>query len=263
MPTTVARWLTVLAAVGLLTALLPSAASASRPSTQAEIDGILAAVQRSPLLAKIPGRPFIVTQITVSTASAAPLFASGVVSPKNVAGRPRPPVDLLFQQNADGSWTLLEFGANLCGDAEVPRAVLLDLFGTACGGGSGGGSSPNQRVATLGTAVAGSTTATLVAVRGGRVGTVPRASVFLEISVGGGGGSAVVADQAVGRAGGFNFNLLNRPGGGGVIALASFANGPQYITVTVRKNARAYGTQSYTFAGGVLLPARGTLPTSS
>ncbi len=259
MPKTVARWLTALAAAALLAALLPGAASASRPSTQAEIDGILAAVQRSPLLSKIPGRPFIVTQITASTASATPLFATGVVSPKNVAGRRRPPVDLLFQQNADGSWALLDFGANLCGDAAVPRAVLVDLFGTACGGGSGGGSSPSQRVATLGTAVAGSTTATLVAVRGGRVGNVPRASVFLEVSVGGGAGSAVVADQAVGRPGGFNFTLLDRPGGGGVIALTSAGNGPQYITVTVRKTARAYGTQSYTFAGGVLLPARGTL----
>jgi hypothetical protein len=258
MPKPLARWLVALAAAALLGALLPSAATASRPSTQAEIDGILAAVQRSPLLSKIPGRPFIVTQITVSTASASPLYASGVVTPRKVAGRLRAPVDLLFRQNADGTWTLLDFGDNFCGDAQVPGPVLQDLFGTTCGG-SGGGSQPGAGFRVLATAVAGPTTAKLIAVRGAPRSGVQPASVFLQVAV----NRAVVVQQTVGRVLGFNWNLLNRPGGGGLIALAAVGQGPQYLTATVRKSAQAYGTQSYSFASSVLLPARGTLPGSS
>jgi hypothetical protein len=258
MPKPLARWLVALAAAALLGALLPSAATASRPSTQAEIDGILAAVQRSPLLSKIPGRPFIVTQITVSTASASPLYASGVVTPRKVAGRVRAPVDLLFRQNADGTWTLLDFGDNFCGDAQVPGPVLQDLFGTTCGG-SGGGSQPGAGFRVLATAVAGPTTAKLIAVRGAPRSGVQPASVFLQVAV----NRAVVVQQTVGRVLGFNWNLLNRPGGGGLIALAAVGQGPQYLTATVRKSAQAYGTQSYSFASSVLLPARGTLPGSS
>ncbi|HSI31302.1 MAG TPA: hypothetical protein VK951_08225 [Miltoncostaeaceae bacterium] len=258
MPKPLARWLVALAGTALLGALLPSAANATRPSTQAEIDGILGAVQRSPLLAKIPGRPFIVTQITVSTASTSPLYASGVVSPRKVAGRRRPAIDLLFRQNADGTWALLDFGDNFCGDAQVPGPVLQDLFGTSCGG-SGGGSQPGTGFRVLGTAVAGPSTVKLIAVRGAPRGGVQPASVFLEVAV----NRAVVVQRTVGRVLGFNWNLLNRPGGGGLIALAAVGQGPQYVTATVRKNAQAYGTQSYSFASGVLLPARGTLPGSS
>lgn len=258
MPKPLARWLVALAGAALFGGLLPSAATATRPSTQAEIDGILAAVQRSPLLAKIPGRPFIVTQITVSTASTSPLYASGVVSPRKVAGRRRPAIDLLFRQNADGTWALLDFGDNFCGDAQVPGPVLLDLFGTSCGG-SGGGSQPGTGFRVLGTAVAGPTTVKLIAVRGAPRGGVQPASVFLEVAV----NRAVIVQQTVGRVLGFNWNVLNRPGGGGVIALAAAGQGPQYVTATVRKSAQAYGTQSYSFASGVLLPARGTLPGSS
>ncbi|HEX2502627.1 MAG TPA: hypothetical protein VHK00_01700 [Miltoncostaeaceae bacterium] len=258
MPKPLARWLVALAATALLAGWLPGAATATRPSTQAEIDGILAAVQRSPLLAKIPGRPFIVTQITISTASASPLYASGVVSPRKVSGRRRAPIELLFRQDADGSWALLDFGHNFCGDADVPGPVLRDLFDTSCGG-SGGGSHAGKGFAVLGTAVAGPTTVKLIAVRGAPRGRVQPGSVFLAVAV----NRRVVVEQTVGRALGFNWNLLNRPGGGGVIALASAGGGPQYITVTVRKSASAYGTQSYTFASGVLLPARGTLPPSS
>jgi hypothetical protein len=258
MPKPLARWLVALAAAALLGALLPSAATASRPSTQAEIDGILAAVQRSPLLSKIPGRPFIVTQITVSTASASPLYASGVVTPRKVAGRVRAPVDLLFRQNADGTWTLLDFGDNFCGDAQVPGPVLQDLFGTTCGG-SGGGSQPGAGFRVLAPAGAGPMTAKLIAVRGAPRSGVQPASVFLQVAV----NRAVVVQQTVGRVLGFNWNLLNRPGGGGLIALAAVGQGPQYLTATVRKSAQAYGTQSYSFASSVLLPARGTLPGSS
>ena len=262
MPKSLARWLVALAGAALIGGLLPSAATASRPSTQAEIDGILAAVQRSPLLSKIPGRPFIVTQITISTASTDPLWASGVVTPRKVAGRRRGPVDLLLRQNAGGQWTLVNFGDNFCGDAEVPAAVLQDLFNTSCGG-SGGGSQPGRGYAVLSSAVAGSTSLQLIGVRGAPLGNVQRASVFLQISVRTAAGSAVVNQQTVGRLLGFNWNLINQPGGGGVIALASIGRGPQYFTVTLRKSASAYGTQSYTFASNVLLPARGTLPASS
>ena len=261
MPKSLARWLIALAGVALIGGLLPSAATASRPSTQAEIDGILASVQRSPLLSKIPGRPFIVTQISVSTASADPLWASGVVAPRKVAGRRRGPVELLFRQSAGGSWTLVDFGDNFCGDSEVPAAVLQDLFGTSCGG-SGGGSRPGQGYAVLSSAVAGSTSVQLIGVRGAPRGNVMRASVFLQVSVRTSAGSAVVDQQTVGRLLGFNWNLINKPGGGGVIALASVGRGPQYLTVTLRRSASAYGTQSYTFASGVLLSARGTLPSS-
>ena len=257
MPKPFARWIVALAGAALIGGLLPAAAGASRPSTQPEIDGILAAVQRSPMLSKIPGRPFIVTQITVSTASASPLWASGVVSPRKVAGRRRAPIDLLFRQNADGAWTLVDFGDNFCGDAQVPGAVLQDLFKITCGG-SGGGSQPGVGYKVLGTAVAGSSTAKLIAVRGAPVGNVQPASAFVEVAV----NRKVVVQQTVGRVLGFNWNLLSRPGGGGVIALASVGNGPQYITVTMRKSAQAYGTQSYTFASSVLVPARGTLPAS-
>jgi hypothetical protein len=251
-----ARWIVALAGAALVGGLLPAAASASRPSTQAEIDGVLAAVQRSPLLSKIPGRPFIVTEITVSTASAAPLYASGVVAPRKVSGRRRAPIDLLFRQRPDGAWTLLDFGTNFCGDAGVPNAVLLDLFATSC---SGGGSQPGKGFRVLGTAVAGSTAVKLIAVRGEPAGRMQPASAFLQVAVGG----TTVVQQTVGRLLGFDWNLLNRPGGGGVIALAGVGGGPQYLTVTVRRSARAYGTQSYTFAANVLLPARGTLPASS
>lgn len=257
MPTPLARLAAILAGAALVAALLPAVAAATRPSTQPEIDGILAAVQRSPLLSEIPGRPFVVTQITVSTASAAPLFASGVVTPRAVAQRRRAPIDLLFRQNPDGSWTLLDFGSNFCGDADVPGAVLQDLFGTSCGG-SGGGSNAGSGFAVLGTAVAGPSTVKLIAVRGAKRGNVQPASVFVQVARGG----RVVVQQTVGRVLGFNWSLLNRPGGGGVIALAAVGTAPQYITVTVRRTARAYGTQSYTFASGILLPARGTLPAS-
>jgi hypothetical protein len=254
MPKALARWLLALGGAALIAGLLPGAAGATRPSTQAEIDGILAAVQRSPLLSRIPGRPFIVTQITVSTASASPLYASGVVSPRKVAGRRRGPVELLFRQNADGSWTLLDFGENFCGDTGVPGGVLQDLFSTSCGG-PGGGSGRGQGFKVLGTAVAGPTAVRLIAVRGAPRGRFQPASAFLAVSVGG----KTVVEETVGRLLGFNWSLLNRPGGGGVIALASVGNGPQYVTVTLRKSASAYGTQSYSFAAGVLLPARGTL----
>src|SRR5512134_2442561 len=227
MPKALARWLVALAGAALIGGLLPGAATATRPSTQAEIDGILAAVQRSPLLSKIPGRPFIVTQITVSTASASPLYASGVVSPRKVSGRRRGPIDLLFRQNADGAWTLIDFGANFCGDAEVPGAVLQDLFGTSCGG-SGGNSQPGVGYKVLGTAVAGPTTAQLIAVRGAKRGNIQPASVFLNVAV----NRVSVVQQTVGRVLGFNWSLLNRPGGGGVIALAAVGNGPQYLTTT-------------------------------
>jgi hypothetical protein len=257
MPKRLARWLVAIGAAGLLGGLLPGAATATRPSTQAEIDGILAAVQRSPLLAKIPGRPFIVTQITVSTASASPLYASGVVSPRKVAGRRRAPIELLLRQSGDGSWRLIDFGRNFCGDADVPGPVLRDLFGTSCGG-SGGGSQKGVGFRVLGTAVAGPTTVKLIAVRGAPRGRVQPASAFLAVAV----NRRVVVEQTVGRVLGFNWSLLNRPGGGGVIALASIGGGPQYITVTLRRSATAYGTQSYSFASGVLLPARGTLPRS-
>jgi hypothetical protein len=257
MPKRLARWIAVAAGAVLIGGLLPGAAAASRPSTQAEIDGILAAVQRSPLLSKIPGRPFIVTEITVSTASPSPLWASGVVTPRKVAGRTRAPIDLLFRQNADGTWTLVDFGDNFCGDAEVPGAVLADLFGTTCGG-SGGGSRPGTGYRVLGTAVAGPSTVKLIAVRGAPAGGVQPASVFIEVAV----NRTVVVQETVGRVLGFNWNIVNRPGGGGVIALASLGRGPQYVTATVRRSAQAYGTQSYSFARGVLMPARGTLPTS-
>jgi hypothetical protein len=258
MPKRLARWLAAIAGAVLIGGLLPGAATASRPSTQAEIDGILAAVQRSPLLSKIPGRPFIVTQITVSTASASPLYASGVVSPRKVAGRRRPAIDLLFRQSSGGTWTLLDFGDNFCGDAQVPGAVLQDLFGTSCGG-SGGGSQPGTGFRVLGTAVAGPTTVKLIAVRGAPRSGVQPASVFLQVAM----NRTVVVQQTVGRLLGFNWNVLNRPGGGGVIALAAVGGGPQFFTATVRKSAQAYGTQSYSFASGVLLPARGTLPGSN
>jgi hypothetical protein len=258
MPKALARWLVALAGAAVIGGLLPGAASATRPSTEAEIDGILAAVQRSPLLSQIPGRPFVVTQITISTASASPLYASGVVSPRKVSGRRRAPVELLLRQDADGSWTLIDFGENFCGDADVPGAVLQDLFGTSCGG-SGGGSNGGSGFAVLGTAVAGPSTVKLIAVRGARRGSIQPASAFVQVQR----GSRVVVQQTVGRVLGFNWNLLNRPGGGGVIALASVGNGPQYITVTLRRSANAYGTQSYTLAAGVLLPARGTLATSN
>lgn len=258
MPTSLARPLIALAGAAVLAGLLPAAAGASRPSTQAEIDGILAGVQRSPLLAQIPGRPFVVTQITVSTASADPLYASGVVTPRKVGQRRRPPIDLLLRQNAGGTWTLLDFGDNFCGDAQVPGAVLQDLFGTSCGG-SGGNSQPGQGFKLLATAVAGSTTAQLIAVRGAPRGNFQPASVFINVAV----NRKDVVQQTVGRVLGFNWNLLNRPGGGGLIALAAVGTGPQYLTATVRKSATAYGTQSFTFAQRILLPARGTLPTSN
>jgi hypothetical protein len=254
MPRTLARCLVALIGAAALAALLPGSAGATRPSTEAEIRGILQGVQRSPLLARIPGRPFVVTGITVSTASASPLYASGVVSPKRVAGRRRPPIELLLRQSPDGSWRLLDFGTNFCGDAEVPGAVLQDLFGTTCGG-SGGGSVPGQGVTTLSTAVAGTTTATLIAVRNGTVRGVPRASVVLNVAVTTPTGSSVVAQQPIGRPGGFNWNLLNRPGAGGVIALDSVGRGPQFLTVAVRRSASSYGTASFTFASNVLLPA--------
>ncbi len=258
MPKALARWLLALAGAAVIGGLLPGAATATRPSTQAEIDGILAAVQQSPLISQVPGRPFIVTQITVSTASASPLYASGVVSPRKVAGRRRVPIELLFRQNADGTWALIDFGANFCGDADVPGAVLRDLFGTSCGG-SGGGSNAGSGFAVLGTAVAGPSTVKLIAVRGARRGAVQPASAFVQVQR----GAKVVVQQTVGRVLGFNWSLLSRPGGGGVIALASVGSGPQYITVTLRRSANAYGTQSYTYAAGVLLPVRGTLPTSN
>lgn len=253
-PRNLVRCLVALVAAAALAALLPGSAGATRPSTETEIRGILQAVQRSPLLARIPGRPFVVTRITVSTASASPLYASGVVSPKSVAGRRRPPIELLLRQSADGSWTLLDFGTSFCGDVEVPGPVLRDLFGTSCGG-SGGGSVPGQGVATLGTAVAGSTTATLIAVRTGTVRGVPRASVVLNVAVATPAGASVVAQQPVGAPGSFNWNLLNRPGGGGVIALPAVGSGPQFLTVAVRRSASSYGTASFTFAANVLLPA--------
>ena len=232
MPKPLARWLVALAGAALLGGLLPSAATATRPSTQAEIDGILAAVQRSPLLAKIPGRPFIVTQITVSTASTSPLYASGVVSPRKVAGRRRPAIDLLFRQNADGTWALLDFGDNFCGDAQVPGPVLQDLFGTSCGG-SGGGSQPGVGYRVLGTAVAGPSTieAHCRAWRASRWG--PAGQRFLEVAV----NRKVVVQQTVGRVLGFNWNLLDRPGGGGVIALAAVGQGPQYFTARAQERA--------------------------
>lgn len=248
-----ARCLVALVAAAGLAALLPGTAAATRPSTETEIRGILQAVQRSPLLARIPGRPFIVRQITISTASPSPLYASGVVSPKRVAGRRRPPVELVLRQSGDGSWRLLDFGTNFCGDAEIPGAVLEDLFGTTCGG-ANGGSVPDQGIVTLGTAVAGRSTATLIAVRNGTVRGVPRGSVFLNVAVATPAGTSVVAQQPVGKPGSFNWNLLNRPGGGGVIALDSVGSGPQFMSVAVRRSARAYGTASFTFAANVLLP---------
>lgn len=254
MPKRFARWLFVLACAGVLGALLPGPATATRPSTQAETDGVVAAVERSPLLAKVPGRPFIVTNVVVSTASESPLYAWGLIAPRRVAGRRRSAVELLLRQSPGGSWTLIDVGANFCGDARVRRAVLEDLVGISCAG-SGGGSQPGRGYATLDRAVAGATRVTLVAVRGERRGGVRRASAFLEVAVGG----AVVAEQTVGRVLGFDWTLLNRPGGGGVIALAAAGRGPQYVTVTLRRSARAYGTQSYTFAGNILVPARGAL----
>jgi hypothetical protein len=258
MRTPLARWRAAIAGAALIAGLLPGAAVASRPSTQAEIDGVLAAVQRSPLLSKIPGRPFLVTEITVSTASASPLYASGVVAPRKVAGRRRAAVELLLRQDADGSWTLLDFGESFCGEARVPRAVLRDLFDTSCGG-PGGASQPGRGYRVLGTAVAGPSTVRLIAVRGAPRGRLRPASAFVAVSVGG----TTVVEETVGRLLGFDWSLLNRPGGGGVIALAAVGRGPQYLTVTVRRSATAYGTQSYTFAGNVLLPARGALPTGS
>ncbi len=70
------RALGAAALLALCLSLLPGQAFASRPSSQADITSILEAVQTSPLLNRIPGRPFIVTKITISTASADPVYAS-------------------------------------------------------------------------------------------------------------------------------------------------------------------------------------------
>ena len=242
--------------------LIPGQAVASRPSSPADIKSILEAVQTSPLLSRIPGKPFIVTNITISTASADPVYASGVVTPRAVKGRKGPAVRLIFRQNPNLSWTLLDFGSNFCGDADIPGAVLQDLFNTTCGG-SGGGSSTGTGVTTLGSDAAGNTTATLVAARTTPAGAagIPRASVFINVSIRTALGNVVVAQQQVGRTAGFNWNLLNRAGGGGVIVLPSISTGPQFITVSVRRSASLYGAASYTFQSNVLLPVAGTLPT--
>ena len=263
MPRNIARALGVAALLAFCLSLLPGQALASRPSTQADINGILQAVQTSPLLSRIPGKPFIVTKITISTASASPVYASGVVTPRAVNKRRAQPVLLLFRQNPNLSWTLIDFGANFCGDAEVPGAVLQDLFNQSCGG-SGGGSTPGQGVTTLGSAVAGTTTASLIAARTTPAGAagIPRASVYLNVAVSTALGNVTVAQQQVGVPSGFNWNLLNRPGGGGVTALPSISTGPQFITVSVRRSAMLYGTASYTFQSNVLLRVQGTLPVS-
>jgi hypothetical protein len=189
------------------------------------------------------------------------VYASGVVTPRKVKNRRAQPIRLLLRQNPNRSWTLLDFGSNFCGDADVPGAVLKDLFRQSCGG-SGGGSSIGQGITTLGSAVVGRTTATLIATRTTPAGAagIPRASVFLNVAVRSAFGNVVVAQQPVGRPSGFNWNLLNRAGGGGVMALASISTGPQFITVVVRRSARVYGTASFTFASNVLLRVQGTLP---
>jgi hypothetical protein len=258
----IARAIGAAALLAFCLTLLPGQALASRPSSPADIKSILEAVQTSPLLSRIPGKPFIVTKITISTASADPVYASGVVTPRAVKGRRGPAVQLLFRQNPNLSWTLLDFGSNFCGDADVPGAVLRDLFHTSCGG-SGGGSSPGAGVTTLGSASAGNTTVSLVAARTTPAGAagIPRASVFVNVAVRTPLGNVVVAQQQVGRASGFNWNLLNRNGGGGVLLLPSIAAGPQFITVSVRRSAVLYGSASYTFQSNVLLPASGALPT--
>lgn len=255
------RALGAAALLALCLSLLPGQALASRPSTQADITSILEAVQTSPLLSRIPGRPFIVTKITISTASADPVYASGVVTPRAVKNRRAQPIQLLFRQNPNLSWTLIDFGSNFCGDADVPGAVLQDLFNQSCGG-SGGGSSTGQGITTLGSAVTGNTTATLIATRTTPAGAagIPRASVFLNVAVRSALGNVVVAQQQVGNPSGFNWNLLNRAGGGGVTALASISTGPQFITVSVRRSATLYGTASFTFQSNVLLRVQGTLP---
>ena len=151
----IARAIGAAALLAFCLSLLPGQALASKPSSPADIKSILEAVQTSPLLARIPGKPFIVTKITLSTASADPVYASGVVTPRAVKSRRAQPIELLFRQNPNLSWTLIDFGSNFCGDADVPGAVLQDLFNhlRRLGGGSAGG----RHHAGLG--IAGNTTA--------------------------------------------------------------------------------------------------------
>ena len=225
MPKPFARWIAALAGAALIGGLLPAAASASRPSTQPEIDGILAAVQRSPLLSKIPGRPFIVTQITVSTASASPLWASGVVVAAQGRGPPagadRPAASA---RTPTATWTLVDFGDNFCGDAQVPRPGAAGPVQGQLRRLGRRARSPGGGYKVLGTAVAGSEHGQAHRACAARpVGNLQPASAFVEVAVeprqGGGRHS-----RPSGRVLGFNWNLLSRPGGGGLIALASVGN---------------------------------------
>ena len=120
----VVAYLAGVAGLAFCLTLLPGQALASRPSTPADIKSILEAVQTSPLLNRIPGRPFIVTKITISTASADPVYASGVVTPRAVKNRRAQPILLLFRQNPNLSWTLIDFGRTL--GSEVHLEKMLD-----------------------------------------------------------------------------------------------------------------------------------------
>jgi len=163
-----------------LAAVAASPAAAARPATQAEIDGIVEAVNDYTSARGYTDSRYVVDGISVSTASTSPLYAAAKVDPLPRFRRTTPDPELLLRKpaTAGAPWRVIDAGDRFCSDRRVPAAVIRDLFSQICasGGNTGGGLTK-----TLASKRVGPLRAVLSATQGPRRGKTVPASVYLTI----------------------------------------------------------------------------------
>lgn len=201
-----------MAVAGLAAGVVVAAAApaqATRPATQAEINGIVSAVNTYTTARGYTDSRYIVNKIQISSESQSPLYASAKVTPRPKYRKTTPAPELLLTRPiaAGAPWQVLDAGARFCTDTRVPAAVILDLFGQRCatGGGSGTGST-----VTLASRRVGPLRAVLSATRGPQVGRSVPASVYLTLFRNG----VEIGQPQIGTANGFVWSQVRRGGAG-------------------------------------------------
>lgn len=203
-----------IAVAATATAALAAAAApavATRPASQAEIDGIVKAVDAYTTLRGYSDNRYVVDDIAISSASASPLYARAQVDPLPRFRRTTPAPTLLLTRPvvAGAPWQVLDAGDRFCTDTRVPAAVILDLFRQRCGG-TGGGGGAKALTRTIASARVGPLRAVLSATRGSTRGKTVRATVHLTIFRNG----VEIAQPQLGPSNAYVWSQVRRPRSG-------------------------------------------------
>lgn len=197
------------AAITLAAAAAP--AFATRSASQAEIDGIVDAVNDYTTARGYTDNRYVVDDIAISTASTSPLYARAQVDPLPRFRRTTPSPELLLRRpvTTGAGWRVIDAGDRFCTDTAVPAAVILDLFRQRCGG-SGGGGGTTALTRTISSSRVGPLRAVLSATRGSTRGKTVRATVHLTIFRNG----VEIAQPQLGATNGFVWSQVRRPRSG-------------------------------------------------